>query len=254
MNEATDLTRAELEGLFGDRPLRTYPAILSTEAEALAWARSGASHGSVVVAGYQASPRGRSGLSWGEHLAPGHGLGASVVLRPALTEEREGWLYTSTLVALTDVLGDGTVIEWPDRVVRDGTPVGLVGIQTEPGPEQLRWGVVSVLVPGAEPPRADLLTRVVEAVDERSQQPTEQVLPTARRSCATLGRRVVARMLPLGPSAPTIEGVATDLTADGGLSIRRDDGATVVVLPQAIGFLEDPDDQPSGPQHDDLAG
>lgn len=246
MSEATDLTRAELEGLLGDRPLRTYPAILSTEAEALAWARDGAPHGSLVVAGYQASPRGRSGLSWGDHLEPGHGLGASLVLRPDLPVDAEGWLYTATLVALHDVFDD-TVIAWPDRLERDGTPVAMVGVQVEPAGDRLRWAVVSVLVPGAEPPRGELLARLATAIDARSQQPPDDVLPVAREHCATLGERVVARMLPLGPAAPMIEGTARDLTADGGLSIRRDDGATIVVLPQALGFLEDPDDQPGPP-------
>lgn len=246
MSEATDLTRAELEELLGDRPLRTYPAILSTEAEALSWARDGAPHGSVVVAGYQASPRGRSGLSWGDHLEPGHGLGASIVLRPELAVDDEGWLYTSTLVGLHDVLDD-TVLAWPDRLERDGTPVAMIGVQVEPAGDRVRWAVVNLLVPGAEPPRSQLLARLTAAVDTRSRQPAQDVLPVAREHCATLGARVAARMLPLGPAAPTIEGIARDLTADGGLSIRRDDGATVVVLPQALGFLEDPDDRAGPP-------
>lgn len=247
MSEATDLTRAGLEELLGERPLRTYPAILSTEAEALSWARDGAPHGSLVVAGYQASPRGRSGLSWGEHLEPGHGLGASLVLRPDLAADSQGWLYTSTLVGLRDVLDDDTVIAWPDRLERDGRPVALVGVQAEPAGDRLRWAVVNLLVPGAEPPRGELLARLVAAVDDRSRQSPDEVLPVAREHCVTLGQRVAARMLPLGPSAPTIEGVARDLTADGGLSIRRDDGASVVVLPEALGFLEDPTERPGGP-------
>lgn len=247
MSEAADLTRAELADLLGDRPLRTYPAILSTEAEALSWARDGAPHGSLVVAGYQASPRGRSGLSWGDHLSPGHGLGFSMVLRPDLADDEQGLLYTSALVALHDVLGEPTAIAWPDRLVRYDTPVALVGVQTEPAGQRLRWAIVNVLVPGAEPPRGELLARLAAAVDARSTQPADEVVAVARQHCATLGTRVAARMLPLGPSAPTIEGTAQDLTADGGLSIRRDDGAGVVVLPQALGFLEDPDDLPGPP-------
>jgi BirA family biotin operon repressor/biotin-[acetyl-CoA-carboxylase] ligase len=57
---AADVLAADLPG----RPLRSYPALLSTEADALAWARAGAPDGAVVVAGYQASPRGRAGLPW----------------------------------------------------------------------------------------------------------------------------------------------------------------------------------------------
>ena len=54
---AADALAADLPG----RPLRSYPALLSTEADALAWARAGGPGGAVVVAGYQASPRGRAG-------------------------------------------------------------------------------------------------------------------------------------------------------------------------------------------------
>lgn len=250
MHEASDLRREDVASHLHDRAFRTFPAMLSTEAEALAWARQGAPDGAVVVAGYQASPRGRSGLSWGDLVQQGHGLGASVVLRPDLPEAREGWLYTAALVALCDVLDD-TVIEWPDRLHRRTEPAALVGVQTEARDARLRWAVLNVLVPAAEPPRADLLARIVEAVETRMGQPPEAVLEQARPRCATLGRRVLARMLPLGSAAPTIEGVATDLTDDGGLRIQRDDGAGVVVLPQAIGFLEDPDERTPGPAGSD---
>ncbi|MDQ4130536.1 MAG: hypothetical protein M3133_06040, partial [Actinomycetota bacterium] len=74
------------------RPVRTYPAILSTSADAFAWARAGAPEGALVVADYQAAPRGRAGLPW--EVRPGEGLGFSLVLRPELPPEREGWLYT----------------------------------------------------------------------------------------------------------------------------------------------------------------
>ena len=43
-----------LDELLGDRPLRSFAAMMSTEAEALRWARQGGVAGSVVVAAYQA--------------------------------------------------------------------------------------------------------------------------------------------------------------------------------------------------------
>ncbi|HWH34036.1 MAG TPA: hypothetical protein VNT56_01805 [Acidimicrobiales bacterium] len=55
-----DLSAGVLAAALPDRPLRSYPAPLSTEADALAWARAGAPVGAVVVADYQAAPRGRS--------------------------------------------------------------------------------------------------------------------------------------------------------------------------------------------------
>lgn len=247
MEEASDLERDALEQRLPGRALRTFPAILSTEAEALAWARQGAPDGALVVAGYQASPRGRSGLSWADMVEPGHGLGASIVLRPGLPDQREGWLYTACLLAVSDVLDGGPELEWPDRVRADGEQLAVVGVQTEAASGRLRWGVVNILVPAAEPPRGDLLARVVTAIDARMHERTDRVLAAYRQRCTTLGRRVNARMLPLGPAAPTITGRAVDVTDDGGLCIATDDGARVVVLPQSLGFLEDPGAGPMGP-------
>lgn len=238
----SDLARDLLQERMPDRALRTYPAILSTEADALAWARQGAPDGAVVVAGYQASPRGRSGLAWGGEFTPGHGLGFSLVVRPDLSVEREGWLYTVALLGAAHALADETArIEWPDRLVRGDETVAAVGVQVEPGARDLDWGVASVLIPGAEPPRTGVLVDVVEAIEHWLRAPVEETLAAYRQHCATLGRRVRARLLPLGAAAPTVLGAAADVSADGGLVIHEDERDTgVVVLPQALGFLEDP--------------
>ncbi|MBW3653782.1 MAG: hypothetical protein KY433_09355, partial [Actinobacteria bacterium] len=125
------------------RPVRTYPALLSTEADALAWARADAPHGAVVVADYQAAPRGRSGLLW--QVVPGRDLAFSVVLRPQLAVQREGWLYSVVTLALSDVCGDDATIAWPDEVWRGDARVGAVGVHVEPGPRAVAWAVASVL-------------------------------------------------------------------------------------------------------------
>ena len=62
--------------------------MLSTESEAAAWARAGAPEGAFVVAGYQASPRGRAGISW--QVDHHHDLAFSLILRPQLPALREG--------------------------------------------------------------------------------------------------------------------------------------------------------------------
>lgn len=247
--EVTDLTRAELERLMPGRPLRTYPAILSTEADALAWARQGAADGSLVVAGYQAAPRGRAGLSFADDFDSGHGLGCTFVLRPDLENEREGWLYAVGVLALADAVGDepGRTIEWPDRVVEGERTIGAVGVQTEPGAKTLRWAVVTLLVPGSEPPRAPLLARLADGIDRWSAASVEEVRQAFHDRCGTFGRHVRARLLPLGPAAPTFEGTAVDLAPDGGLVIETADERRVVVQAQTLGFLEDPDKDLRGP-------
>ena len=162
MPTATDLSLEALAGALPGRPLRSYPALLSTEADALAWARAGAPAGAVVVSDYQASPRGRAGWPW--EVRPGAGLGFSVVLRPNLAARREGWLYTIATSGLADALGDDATIEWPDEVTIAGRRAGAVGVQVEQREHGLAWAVVSVLVVEATPPRGELLARVVEAI------------------------------------------------------------------------------------------
>jgi BirA family transcriptional regulator, biotin operon repressor / biotin---[acetyl-CoA-carboxylase] ligase len=249
-DDAADLGRGQLEPHLPGRPLRTFPAMMSTEAEALRWARAGASAGSLVVAGYQASPRGRSGLSYADRFVPGRGLGCSLVVRPELVEEREGWLYLAAILGVHDVVGDGdpgSAIEWPDRCVTDGTATAAVGVHAEPASGRVAWAVVTLLVPDAAPPRGPLLAALVDHVEARLRQDPVPVLDDARRRCATLGRRVVAELLPMGPAAPSVVGVAVDLVEDGGLCIATDGGPRIVVRPQSLGVLGAPEARPTGP-------
>ena len=239
-----DLTRERVADLLPERPLRVYPALLSTEAEAMAWARRGAPDGALVVAGYQASPRGRSGLEWAGEQEAGRGLGFSLVLRPDLPADREGWLYVVALAALADVLlgQGGGALHWPDEIRDQSRLRAAVGVQTEPSGDRLRWAVVNVLVPGADPPRAPLLAQLVEAVTTRARQAPQRVLDDYREGCATLGRRVRARLLPLGPAAPTVTGAARDVLEDGALVIETDEDERVAVTPHGLGHVEEPDE------------
>lgn len=252
MNPGSDLDRATLAPLLGTRPLRTYPAMLSTEAEALAWARAGAEHGSVVTGGYQAAPRGRSGLSWAERFTPTTGLGCSLVLHPDLPEEREGWLYLVTSLGVLDALGasDGQGplrTEWPDTVVTGEDTVAAVGVQVELVGGRVAWAVATVLVPDVSPPRAQVLARLLDGIERRVAASDAEVLADYRTACATLGRRVRASVLPMGPASPAFVGRAEDVRLDGGLAIATDEGRRAVVVPQSLGFLEPPDAGPMGP-------
>lgn len=125
----------EVVSALAGREVRAYPALVSTEADALAWARAGASSGSVVVAGHQVSPRGRGGFPW--EIDPGRDIAFSMVLRPGLPPEREGWVYVVAVSALADVIGGR--IAWPDEVRVDGGRAGAVSVQV--GPE-LEWAEI----------------------------------------------------------------------------------------------------------------
>lgn len=237
-----DLDPSVLAPLLPARSVRSYPAVLSTEADALAWARAGAHSGSVVVADYQASPRGRGGLPW--ETTQGVGLGFSVVLRPELSNARQGWLYTVVAVALSDVIAgdEEDVLEWPDQLVVAGTRAAAFGVVTDVDPAGVRWAVVNVLIEEAATPRGALLARVVETIEHRLAEDEATVLDDHRRRCATLGETVRARLIPMGPAGVQVEGIAVDVLADGALLIETERASRVAVLPHHLGMLEDPAD------------
>ncbi len=244
MELADDLDPDELGRLLPDRAVRSYPAVLSTEADALAWARAGAATGSVVVADYQASARGRAGLPW--QVEQGVGLGFSLVVRPDLVSAREGWLYSVSTTALADVIAatgaSDVTTEWPDEVLVSGERAAAVGVTTELGGATVAWAVLNVLVADAPPPRGPLLARSVEAIEVRLDQPPSEVLDDHRRRCSTLGRTVRARLVPMGPSGVQIEGRADRLVDDGALVIETRRGARVAVRPHHLGMLDRVDD------------
>ncbi len=227
---------ALFEALPG-RPVRSYPALLSTEAEAMAWARAGAPAGALVVADYQASPRGRAGLPW--QVTAGQGLGFTLVLRPSLPPEREGWCYVVASVGLDDVVGGADDrLRWPDGIEdAAGAKVADLGLHVQLGPARTEWVTVTVLVEVAPPPRAPLLARLAGAIEARLAAPAEQVLAAYRSRCATLGTAVCARLIPLGPGGPQVSGAAVDVLDDGALVIRTARGNRVAVRPQNLGLL-----------------
>jgi len=233
-----DLDDSVLIQVLPGRPIRSYPAILSTESDAMAWARSGAPAGAIVVADYQASPRGRAGLMW--RVSPGKGLGFSMVLRPELPPEREGWCYVVASVALGDVVGnDQTQLRWPDGVIDlEGNPVADLGLHVLLGPATTEWVTVTVLVADADPPRAPLLMRLAAAIESRLGQPADDVLDVYRARSATLNTAVCARLIPLGPGGPEVRGEAVDVLSDGALVIRSARGHRVAVRPQNLGLLD----------------
>ncbi len=247
-----DLAPALVEAALPGRAVRAYPALLSTEAEAMAWARHGAPPGAVVVADYQAAPRGRGGLPWSVH--PGCGLGFTLIVRPPLPQEREGWPYVAGLLGLDDVVGAAnTVLEWPDTLLdADGEVLARLGVYGEPGGHDLAWVSLTVLVEDALPPRAELLANVLEALEGRLAQSVDEVLAAYRPRCATLGRQCRARLIPMGPGGPEVTGEAVDVLADGALVLLTVAGRRVAVPPHNLGRLEapqgpvEPPDRPFG--------
>jgi BirA family biotin operon repressor/biotin-[acetyl-CoA-carboxylase] ligase len=235
--DLSDLTTAALAEHLGERPIRSYPALLSTDAEALAWARAGGPEGAIVISGYQASPRGRGGIPW--VVDPDSSLTFSLILRPKWPSFREGWLYTLVTTALADVIGDRATIEWPDEVRLNGQRTAGLGGYVELVDRQTSWAVATVHISEVHPPRGPRLAQVLEAIEARYRATTDEVLADYLPRCETIGRRVRACMVPLGPAGPVIEGKAVSALLDGALVLETAEGRRIAVRPQNLGMLED---------------
>ena len=230
-----DLAAEALASAMPGRPARSYPALLSTEADARAWARAGAPAGAVVVADYQAAARGRGGLPW--TCRPGVDLGFSLVLRPSITPDQEGWLYVAAALGVLDVAGGAARVQWPDRIREEGRSLADVAGHAGLEAGGVGWAVVNVLVFDAPAPRAPLLARVVDAI-EAVQQPDAAALARYRERCTTLGREVVAHLIPTWPDGVRIAGTARSVLDDGALVIEQAEGRRTAVRPQHLARLE----------------
>ncbi|HZB97944.1 MAG TPA: hypothetical protein VE219_05040, partial [Candidatus Sulfotelmatobacter sp.] len=132
MEAADVLDEAAVERALGDRPKRFYPALISTESDAIAWAASGGPEGAVVVAGHAITPRGHGERPW--VLKPEKSVLFTFIVRPNLPPLKAGLLYMVGVSGIADVLGEGTTIEWPADVYRGDVLAGAVGVRTSSDP------------------------------------------------------------------------------------------------------------------------
>jgi BirA family biotin operon repressor/biotin-[acetyl-CoA-carboxylase] ligase len=184
----------------------------STNERARQLALVGAPHGTLVTAAEQTAGRGRQGRRWS---APaGSSLLASLVLRWSSFDQPPTLLPLIAAVAVCDIAGPTARIKWPNDVVLDtGTGLAkLAGILIEGRPRE-RWMVLgiglNVAVRLEELPAellraglpaatlglstADvepLLTRLLDALAQRLQEPPEATLQAWRARDALDGREI----------------------------------------------------------------
>lgn len=251
----TDMTGARAtSALRGTRfgSVRWVAETGSTNADLLAEARRGAAEGLVLVADHQTAGRGRRGRTW---LAPpGGSLLMSVLVRPpaaivalvpmqvslALVDAvdvvagvRLTLKWPNDLVAADrKVAGMLTEIDWPPAASR-GDPAMVVGVGVNVewagrAPDEVA-GIAVALdeITGRSIDREDLLISWLQGLDGRyerlldgSDHP-DAVFAAWRGALGTLGRRVRVST----ESAPDVEGLAVDVTADGHLVVQDNGGA-----------------------------
>ena len=231
-----------------------YPSISSTNNRAKELAAQGAPQGTVLIAGRQTEGRGRMGRSF--HSPEGLGLYLSLILRPRCTPDKLMHLTCAAAVAaclaIEDTTGYAPGIKWTNDLVAGTQKLG--GILTEMTLDS-KTGLVETAVVGiginCRHTRADFppelqnmatsllsvtgqapdLPRLAAAMVNRlwqmdlglqSQKP--QTMATYRKRCITLGKPVVLLRQETRRYA-----TAVDLTDDGGLIVRFDDGRTETV-------------------------
>ncbi len=213
----------------------------STNADAVAAARTGAAEGLVVIAERQVAGRGRLGRVW--ESPAGAGVMVSVLLRPTVPVSRYGWLPLLAGVALARgvhrLTGLETRLKWPndllvdDRkcagILAEGVPGGgvVVGIGlnvTLRADELPRPDATSLALAGAaQLDRQALLVGILDEFAGWYQRwqacggdPEGSGLRAAYQGiCATIGRTVTVSL----PGAEVLTGTATGVDGDGRLLV-----------------------------------
>ncbi len=250
--------RAGLDTRWLARDIRFFESTASTNLVALDLARSGAAHGTTVVAEGQTAGRGRLGRSF---FSPPHrNLYTSIVLRPNLTTaEAPAWILAAA-VAVADTIagavGDSEAVEikWPNDVLLGGLKTS--GILMELAAEATR---VSFLVLGIgvnlnveREEFPDEFRSLATSVASHTGRPVDRIA-FARRLYGNLERvldacaaggfdairpRFEARFRMRGQRIRVEEatgggdfaGIAVGIDGDGALRVRRDDGQEVRVI------------------------
>ncbi|HET6610538.1 MAG TPA: biotin--[acetyl-CoA-carboxylase] ligase [Kofleriaceae bacterium] len=119
--------------------------VASTQLEALALARAGAAHGTVVTARRQQAGRGRRDRVWS---SPPGGLYFSCVLRPAVTPDRIPPISLAAGIAVCDLVRSlgvtGAQLKWPNDVLVGRAKVaGILAEATARG-GAIEWVILGI--------------------------------------------------------------------------------------------------------------
>lgn len=156
----------------------------STNDEAAAWARRGASHGAIVTADAQHAGRGRRGRRWSS--PPGANVYASLVLRPPPVATGFGALALVVALGIRQGLGDvpRLTIKWPNDLLLHGRKVAgilcecrwmgaqpevVVGfginVLSQRFPDELVGVATCLAEHGVTGGRAEVLTRALQGLE-----------------------------------------------------------------------------------------
>jgi BirA family transcriptional regulator, biotin operon repressor / biotin---[acetyl-CoA-carboxylase] ligase len=247
------MNQRKLEQAISKLPLgeiRYFDSIGSTNNEALAWATSGASDLSLVVADEQTAGRGRLDRKW--FTPKGTALAFSLILRP--TAEEKSYLTRAVglaALAVTDSLrtrGLVAQIKWPNDVLLNGHKVAGILVESVWSGEEIDCLVIGIgmnvlkgAVPAAELlqfPATSLEDSLGPAVEHekiladilagiialRSHLGTDSFIASWEKVLAFRGEEVQVER-----NESLIAGKLLGLESDGSLRLRDEDGKSITV-------------------------
>ena len=225
----------------------------STNETAMELALEGSPEGTTVIAEEQLRGRGRNNRIW--HSPAGVGIYCSIILHPTLTPAKAQVMTLMTAVAITKAVMQETSlkpkIKWPNDILVNNKKVAGILLESKVSSDQIEHAVIgfginvnhtladlpskpmfeasSLGMELGEPvERGALTARILgelEGAYERLQQDDLiMILEQWRHFSATLGQpiRVWQR-------DKVIEGVAIDVTDEGGLEVRLKDGSLMII-------------------------
>jgi birA, biotin-[acetyl-CoA-carboxylase] ligase region len=245
--------------VFGSS-IEWYETVDSTQNMAQKMAEEGASEGTLVIAEQQNNGRGRMGRGW---VSPqGKGVWMSMVLRPSVPIHFAPQLTLLTAVALCRSLRRLTSlpigIKWPNDLLIEGKKISGILLESTAEDERLRYVIagigISVNLEKSDYPE-EILEKVtslrianggegfdrIEVITDFLQE-WEQLyflyLEKGFDPIITLWEALsVSLHQPARLITPQgiIEGVPIGLDASGALTVRKEDGSTVVVFSAEMG-------------------
>lgn len=235
------------------RTVHFYNQVDSTNLTAMDLAQQGAVEGTVVLADQQLRGRGRGERSW--HSPAGVGIYCSIVLRPKISPGMAQLITLMTAVSTVKAIalrtGLSPRIKWPnDILINDKKVAGIlleskvsgtrmeyavigfgINVNHAPAdlPEEIRVNASSLFIELREVvDRNALIVQIFaeleELYDRLQQEDFPIILKQWRHYSATLGRHVR-----IFQKDRETEGIAVDVTEEGGLIVTVESGKQVVV-------------------------
>ena len=219
-----------------------YPVVGSTMDVARELAVAGRAHGALVVAGEQRAGKGRFGRRW--LTPPGGNLAFSLLVRPDMAHLKALAMIASLAIVrgVERQCGLACDIKWPNDVQVRGRKLAGVLIDSEFSGESPDFAIIGAGInvnvdPAGEPEIAEIATSVLKETGRTHDReallagclneletlylaPVAEAARAWRAALNTIGRQVQVKS-----GSEIHEGRAVDVTPDGELLLRTQDGA-----------------------------